>query len=275
MIRLHYCAGMQRLQLFEFCDQKWLPDFVREAFHDCLAFCHHISYRPYTKLPKLLADISVRLKAKEIFDIASGGGEQIRDICDMHKKGMIGTDKMPRFILSDIYPNIESWKCLQKDFGSQAVSFYNMPVDFNHIPESAPRHWSIFTAFHHLSPPVAQNLINEAVARADSLLIAEVAKRTWLHIFIMILAMPSHILAPLFSRHTSFKKILVTTIIPIVPLMITFDGVVSVLRAYSREEIIAMLPKNWQDNFELEYKEMPTAIPFVKSTLFLLIRKNG
>ena len=51
---------MKRFQLFEFCDQAWLPSIVHEAFHDCLGFIQRI-YRPFYGGTKLILEHSTKL----------------------------------------------------------------------------------------------------------------------------------------------------------------------------------------------------------------------
>lgn len=261
---------MKRFQLFEFCDQKWLPQTIREAFHDCLGLAHNITYRPYINLPPLLADVARRTNATTILDIASGGGEQIGTLHDFSKK-----TKLPAFILSDLYPHVKTWQKLQENYGKQAICFYDKPLNFNDIPSDSPRLWSIFTAFHHLSPPLAKQLVDQAITNSDGLIIAEFFRRRLPDILSVFLAIPCNFLfAPFFAKEFTLKKMLFTTIIPIVPLMACFDGIVSVLRTYKKDEIIAMLPANWQDNFDIEYHELATRVPFMKATAFILVRKN-
>lgn len=117
-------------------------------------------------------------------------------------------------------------------------------------------------------------MISPWTIHANSFTIVELTRRRWIDLLVMFFAMPSHLVVPFFAKKFSFSKFLFTTIIPIVPFMVAFDGLVSALRSYKKEEIIAMLPANWQDDFEVEYKELPTAVPLMKSTIFTLIRKN-
>ena len=47
-------------------------------------------------------------------------------------------------------------------------------------------------------------------------------------------------MSPHYLRQFKFSKLLITTIVPIIPLVVIFDGLVSVLRSYTPREIKKM-----------------------------------
>jgi hypothetical protein len=51
-------------------------------------------------------------------------------------------------------------------------------------------------------------------------------------------------LAPFFCARFSWKKLLVTTLIPIIPLMVQFDGIMSCFRSYTVDELESFLPQD-------------------------------
>ena len=91
----------------------------------------------------------------------------------------------------------------------------------------------------------------------------------------MVCGLPANMLAPFFSRNFQFRKFLFTTIIPIIPIMVAFDGAVSVLRSYTTEEIIAMMPPGSRDQFQFEYREAKFRhMPSCKVSMVLITRKS-
>lgn len=261
---------MKRFQLFEFCDQAWLPPLLREAFHDCLGFVHTKTFRPYRNVPSLLAEIFKPRGVAAVLDIGSGGGEHVSTLQEAGARAGVA---LPALILSDLYPNVAAWTRLQETYGKQAVGFYDGRLDFNNVPEDVPRHWAMFASFHHLPPSLAKNLLAQAVARADSLILVEMFRRQWLDMVMMCVSAPTLLLAPFFAREFRFSKLLFTTIIPIVPVMLAVDGFVSILRSYEKDEIVAMLPPGWESSFDVQYHEVPIPNSPTKATLFALLRK--
>jgi len=268
---------LRRIQLFEFCDQPWLRGSLREAFLDCLSFVHHV-YQPYYHLAQPFAEWANQNRqnvrkdrvGEAILDLASGSGEQITMLLDASTKQGL---HLPKFILSDLYPNLSAWHALQKSCGNDAVGYIEKPLSALDIPEGAPRHWTIFTAFHHLSPAAARILLQGLVAKGDGLCIIENTRRQWFCCVAMVLGLPVHLIVPFFAKRFKWSKFLCTTVIPIIPLMVAFDGVVSALRSYTKEEIIAMLPPGSENIFTIEYREVWWRFSPLKATMFLLVRK--
>jgi hypothetical protein len=81
-------------------------------------------------------------------------------------------------------------------------------------------------------------------------------------------------LAPFFAKRFSWAKAFVTWVIPVVPLMLMFDGVVSVLRTYDRSEIISLLPDGWDGTFNVAYYEVDMPSCPLKATVFALLRND-
>jgi len=90
----------------------------------------------------------------------------------------------------------------------------------------------------------------------------------------MICGFPLLLLVPFFARKFRLRKMLFTTIIPVIPLMAIFDGIVSILRSYTKEEILALMPPDSRDAFHVDYKEVMWRFAPLKATMFMLKRKH-
>ncbi len=259
---------VKRIQAFEFCDQAWLPSWLREAFHDCLSFVH-LANRPYEHFSSHIADWAKKSGAEEVLDLASGGGDHITLL---HKVALRKGVSLPRFVVSDLYPNRDDYEVLRAQLGDGVIGYIEKSVSALNV-QSDIRHWSMFTAFHHFSPDAARQLLQEFVNKGDAFCIVELTRRTWSDMALMLLGLPLHLLAPFFAKRFTWPKFLFTTIIPIVPLMVAFDGVVSALRSYTKDEIISMLPQGALEGFDIEFKEVWWGLSPLKATLFTLIRR--
>jgi len=234
-----------RLQGFEFCDQRWLPKAIREGFMDCLNAIHTI-WQPYRHLAPVVSRFAQELGAEEVLDLGSGGGEQVATILEyMERQGL----PAPRFVLSDLYPDCSAWQRLAERFGTHRVSFFDKPLPCSAIPPTY-RALTIFSAFHHLPPEAAKALLAEVVLNRDGILIVEFTRRTLLDFISMLPALVGNLLAVWFMRPSLIKLALS----PFIALMVSFDGLISAWRSYTREEILALLPAG---KYQVESGEVP------------------
>ena len=259
----------RRFQLFEFCDLASLPRFMREGFQDCLGFVHKL-YKPYRRLSPKIAEW---LDGHVLLDIASGRGEQIREfLINLSEES---ASKLPQVTLSDLYPDCDAYRRLQQQFGQNVISFYSHPFPIQDLNCTDQRYWSIFTALHHFDKDLLTNLFKAVLEKADGLCIVEPSSRRLSDLIGMLLGFPFHMLAPFFSRRFSFLKFIFTSIIPLIPFMVTFDGVVSVLRTYSKEELIELFPLGLKEEFSMKYYETTWGLGLMKASLLLLKRKTA
>jgi len=262
---------MKRFQLFEFGDQAWLSGWMREGYLDCLSFIHRF-YQPYYGLLPTIRQWAEHEKASAILDIGSGSAEHIAVLLEAYKKSRLTP---PHFILSDLYPDIHTYEKLEKKYGKEVITYIEHPLSALNIQGTDVRHWSIFTTFHHFSPTDAHQLLQQLSLKGDGLCILELTQRSVFQAFLMLSGLPVHLLVPFFSRTFGMKKMLFTTIIPIIPLMVAFDGVVSVLRSYTQDEIYNLMPPDSHQTFNFEYKEVRWRyMPLCKATAVFLTRKR-
>lgn len=228
-----------RLQLFEFCDQGWLKGTWREAYLDGLNFLFRCS-RVYCRMHEPFCRWACRSRSARVLDLASGGAGPVGTMLDAAARE---GKPIPRVTLSDLHPDLDAFRRVQAAFPHQ-VDFVTEALDASGercASFDAPMR-SICAGFHHFDHDGARRVLRMSVAHADGLFIMEPMERTW---FSLVSPLPCFLLillAPFFARRFSAKKFVITTLLPLVPLMVVFDGVASVLRTYRREELWEMLP---------------------------------
>ena len=101
----------------------------------------------------------------------------------------------------------------------------------------------MFSSFHHFSPEEARAILQSAVDASQSIGIFEITRRAPSTIGLMFLwALMLFVCTPLI-RPFRWSRLLWTYLVPIIPLVLLFDGVVSCLRTYRPQELREMIKK--------------------------------
>ena len=221
---------MRRFQFFEFCDQPWISGWMREGFMDCLSVLYAVSkpYKPYKTEFRTIA------KQGPICNLATGAGESIKFFLEDLKNNP--PQKPIKIIGSDLYPNVEAYKRLKEeypffDYSAEPVNAFNAQAEENTA-------YTIFTAFHHFKPIDAAHVIRNCLSNAESLTIFELSTRHNIFNFLILpISFLGGMLTPFLIRKYDWRIILCSTILPIIPFMYTWDGMVSNFRSYTKEEL--------------------------------------
>lgn len=257
---------LPRLQLFEFCDQSWYQGILREAHMDTMDAVHTVG-RPYHKMAKPFCSWAAALNSKEVLDLCSGGGRHIESLTASSRSSEVS---LPNFVLSDLFPQIPLWKKLFKS-ATGRVDYIESPLS---ALEPSPQYKSksIFSAFHHFPPETARQLIVAALSKSQGLFIAEPMSRSWANILIIILCSPAFFIAPFLSNRFSFRKLLLVLSL-ITPLTFLWDAIVSVLRMYTADEVVALIPEPLRSELIIEHGKHNSGLA-VDVTWIAIRRKN-
>lgn len=224
---------MRRLQLFELEDQDWLPGAIRNAITDFLQFAVTVSslYRPFAaRLARALAATG----ANRVIDLCSGAGgpwPQLRRDVDGVRQGAV------RVVLTDWFPNLRAFERLRDETPS-TFDFSAEPVSAMRVDERLAGFRTLFSSFHHFRPDEAARIVGDAVASGQGIAIAESTQRHPLLIGYMLVTPLLVLLTSPFQRPFRWSRLFWTYVVPVVPLAVMFDGIVSCLRTYTPEELL-------------------------------------
>jgi hypothetical protein len=110
-------------------------------------------------------------------------------------------------------------------------------VDATRVPRELPGFRTVFTAFHHLRPDQARAVLADAVGKGEGIAVFECARRGILPLLGTLPTPLRVLLATPFIRPFRWSRLFWTYLVPVVPLVLVFDSVVSVLRVYSVQEL--------------------------------------
>lgn len=242
----------KRLQLFEFLDLPWVGGWVRQAMLEYLNFLLYRMAQPYRGVEQILSDWASKGHHTTVLDMGSGGGGHVDWLI---QRGDALRLPMPKFVLSDLFPgaNLPTWKTIQASHGTSKVGYLADPVDACAPEVRTIRLRSMFSIFHHLTPEQARQMLASACSDSDGILVAEGVRRAVLPAVMMAMLLPVYMFVmPLAAPHFTARRLLFSMVIPIIPLMMAFDGIASVLRAYTADEMISLFPEDAERSFEIK-----------------------
>jgi hypothetical protein len=184
------------------------------------------------KLRKALEQTGVR----SIVDLCSGAGGPW-----MWMLGFLDgrADSALRVCLTDKYPNAAAFGRV-KDASGNRITYFPAPVDATNIPGELTGFRTLFTSFHHFNPDEARAILQDAVRNRQGIGVFEIAGRHPLTFFGVVLIPFLALLFAAAARPFRWSRLLWSYLIPVVPLVLFFDGVVSCLRTYSVPELARM-----------------------------------
>lgn len=225
---------MRRLHLAEIEDQPWCPRPVRDAATDYLEFMIRLG-NAYAPVAPLLREALRRTGARRIVDLCSGGGGPWpRLLPELEREG--GPVEV---VLTDLYPNLEALGRVRDAAGGR-LSFREESVDATRIPPGLDGFRTLFTAFHHFPPERALAVLRDAVRARQGIGVFEATERSPAGVAAMLPAPLAVLLATPFIRPFRPSRLLWTYLLPAVPALVLWDGVVSCLRTYTPDELRAM-----------------------------------
>lgn len=116
----------------------------------------------------------------------------------------------------------------------------------------------MFTSFHHFAPEEARAILQNAVDAGQSIGVFEITRRAPSTIALMFpWALMLFAFTPLI-RPFRWSRLLYTYLIPIIPLVLLFDGVVSCLRTYRPQELREIIKNLSGIEYQWEVGEHPT-----------------
>jgi SAM-dependent methyltransferase len=223
---------MKRRHWIEISDAPWCPRGIRNAVTDYCRFVTELS-GIYNAVAPLLIDALERTGGRLVLDLGSGaGGPWLRLQPLLRKMGMDVT-----VCLSDHNPDVVAFERARR-LSRHAIIYHAELVDATHVPSGLPGFRTMFSAFHHLDPRQARATLADAAAQGEGIAVFEMGGQRGLLMLLAVLPVPVRVLLAVpFIRPFRWSTLLWTYLVPILPLVLLFDSIVSVLRIYSSEEL--------------------------------------
>lgn len=256
---------MERVQLFEFEDLPWFPHVVRECMTDFLSFLGQRGRVVYQSFAARLASALEATGDDTILDLCSGGGGPAITIAGLLRERL---DRPLQVLLTDLYPNLPRLQRARAD-GAGLVEYREGPVDATCVPESLPGFRLICNAFHHLPPRAARKCLADAVNQGRGIALVEMVDRSAASLFGVTFGTSAVLAVTPFIRPLRVSRLLLTYVLPVVPLCTWWDGVVSCLRSYSPKELESLVSSLPNNDYVWDIGRLP--VPNAPTSLIYLI----
>jgi hypothetical protein len=228
-------AAPGRTHSFELHEQPWCPEALRNALTEWLRVLWEYS-RADAVIAPLMYSAIVSSKAERIVDLCSGGsGPVIRVQAELARLGV----EIP-VILTDKFPNRGAVSLLAEGSPGKVIACLDS-VDATAVPEELSGFRTLFNSFHHFRPGDACRILSAACDARQPVGVFEITERTvpkllrcfpasFLGVYLLIFRMRPRL--PVWW--------LCTWVLPIIPLLIAWDGLISHFRSYTPAELQSM-----------------------------------
>jgi len=248
------------IRYFELHDQSWMPKFLRQGVTDYLSQLLNY-YQLYQPATFLLAKLIQTTGYNKLIDFCSGSGGMLMGLQQTLQKEynltitMELTDKFPHPILTT-----------NSDL---SISYQPLPVDVLHTNQPYHAIRTLFTAFHHFNPQEAFQILSQAVNNNDPIAIFEFNERSWKRCLLdCIIPFSVFHLTPKI-KPTSKKRFIFTYLLPILPIMIWWDGIVSNIRTYSVDELKTFVANLEASHYHWQIGKVPAGLRFYPITYLI------
>lgn len=223
---------MKRIQFFEIEDQPWLPESIRNGVTDFLrlAVLWIDLYKPFRR--KLDAALS-KTQTRQVVDLCSGGGAAWESLIKQLPSDSHGQTTVT---FTDMYPNLPAFSRL-RSLQPRQFHYVETSVPALDVPNDLQGFRTLFSSFHHFQPDQARQIVADAVRHKQGIAIAEATQRHVLLLLYMLFTPLLVLLCTPFQRPFKWSRLFWTYLIPVIPFVVMFDGIVSCLRTYTPEEL--------------------------------------
>lgn len=230
---------MKRINLFEFEDFAWFPEWLRRCMTRLITVMHNLLGTP-EKVAALIARMLERTDSSTILDLCSGTGGPMPEVLDILKK-KYGRGNI-RLLLTDLYPDLVTAQIINGR--DNDVRYLTTPLDAARLEETVSGLRTMIGSFHHMEPAEARKILESAQISENPICIFEISDNStpaWL----WWIAVPINFLMALFItplvRPMSWQQLVFTYLIPVIPACFAWDGAVSNARTYTLADMDELL----------------------------------
>lgn len=217
------------MHLFEFNDQAFLPESIRATQRDVCELCNSV-FRSFNHVAARRAVEEARgRECRSIIELGAGTAPITRVLANMPESR--GLSLVP----CDLIPDASVYRELQHDHPEQVRPVFES-VDFTQPHPWPPASIAVLVGtFHHIHPRDRRQTLMALSQSVEHVMIFEPLRNTWLSMLLTLLAQVPVLLLPVAYAHRPgrFRRLLWCWLVPVVPVVFLWDGLVSCIRQWS------------------------------------------
>jgi len=243
---------MKRWHFFEFEDQSWFPSHLRDLVTELLQY-DLTTGEVYKQVVPELKKVMQTINCNHIIDLCSGGGGALLQI----QEALAQQGYPVSITLTDKYPNLDAFQRIRQ-LSNNKIDFRAEPVDATDIPFYLKGIRTLFTAFNNFKPEGAKKILQDAVAKNAGIGIFEFTEKKLTNVITQLFVPIMVLFQTPFVRPFKWSRLFWTYVIPILPFIYFWDGLVSNLRTYSPEQLHQLISEINSENYHWEIKQLPS-----------------
>lgn len=222
---------MSRVHLVEIEDLAGCPAAIRDGALDFLRASQTWIDQTQPVAP-VLARLIEATGARRVVDLCSGGGGPLALIAAQLAELGHGVP----FLMTDLYPNEVAFERARAESDGR-VDFVKEGIDASRVPPELDGVRTLFNGFHHFHPELARAVLRDAAEQRQPIAVFELLQRRPLSLLSVTFGAIASLLIGPFTRPFRIAKLILCWPIPLIPLVVLWDGIVSCLRVYSPDEL--------------------------------------
>lgn len=235
---------MKRVHVLEFEDLPWFPSWLRTSMTNLLVVLGRlIGVTPV--LAQLVSRVLEEHKLQRVVDLGSGAGGSMPEVLEV-VRGTPAT-KGTHLLLTDLHPNHDAVVRFNDD-ARPHVRYERTPVNATALATAPAGLKTMVNCFHHMRPDTARAILKSAHDARQPLLIYEMGENKlpfWLWCLALPIALPivalsALLLTPL-VRPMTLRQLVLTYVLPIIPVFYAWDGQASMPRLYTLTDMDELL----------------------------------
>lgn len=246
------------MQLFEFHDQPWFPGYLRDYVTETLQSVLILGGVYRGSAPRLNRALQA-CQASRVVDLCSGSSGPWLSLYETLRDAY---GRPAEVCLTDLYPNTSSFERI-KQATHGTISYWPDSVDATKVPARLAGFRTIFSSFHHFPKPEAISILQDAVDNRQGIGVFEAARRHPVTMAFTVLAFLGALVTAPFIRPFRFSRLFWTYLLPVIPFLLFWDGLMSCFRAYSVKQLREMIASVDADGYFWEAGEEPSGFTTV------------
>lgn len=235
------------MRLFEFGDLDCVPNWYHVYLREYLVFFYKV-FGYYKLWVPAFTQFIKQTKAKEIMECCSGAGEPLVLIDAQLDRKEVGE---LNYFLSDIRPNPEVTKRFNQSENTR-FHYIDKSVDVTQDLAEFDCPKVFINSFHHFTPDQVQKIMGYSFEHKNEIIILEYVRKSVMGVLSMVMGPIVVLLTLPFVVKLKDLPVMAffTYLLPIFPLMMLWDGVVSCMHEYS-EHYLRGVAKKFEYDVEI------------------------